>query len=140
MDVVRDRPWNRPTPQGEGDFGPFLEACAEGRLLIQQCPACHHRQFYPRALCTRCGAAPGWYEVSGRGTLYTFTVVRQFRAPPFGDELPYAVGMVDLPEGVRLFGGITTADVAGVHIGMALEAYAVEFEPGRALPYWRPAT
>ncbi|HEV8295691.1 MAG TPA: OB-fold domain-containing protein [Acidimicrobiales bacterium] len=139
IDVVRGREWGRPIPNGEGDYGPFLEACAGGRLLIQECPQCGNRQFYPRPICTSCGGTPDWLEASGLATLHTFTVVRQFRARPFGDELPYAVGVVDLDEGVRMLGNITDVAVDDIHVGIRLVAYGVEFEPGRAVPYWRPA-
>jgi uncharacterized OB-fold protein len=138
IEVVRGKAWGRPIPNGEGDYGPFLEACAAGRLLIQQCPACGHRQFYPRPMCTVCAAVPDWLEVSGLGTLHTFTVVRQFRAAPCDHQQADARGPVDLDEGVRMLGGVTDVAVDALHIGMRLGAYAVEYEPGRALPYWRP--
>jgi uncharacterized OB-fold protein len=139
IEVVQGKLWNRPTPLGEGDYGPFFEACAQGRLLIQICERCGHRQFYPRPFCVRCAADVAWLETSGRGSLYTFTVIRQFRGEPFASELPYALGMVDLDEGVRMFGGITDVDPADLRVGVPLVAYAVEYEPGRAMPHWRPA-
>jgi uncharacterized OB-fold protein len=64
-------------------------------------------------------------------------VVRQNGMPPFKDELPYVVAMVELPEGVRMLGSLTGVDVEQVRVGMPVEAYAVEFEPGLALPFWR---
>ncbi|HEX7104753.1 MAG TPA: Zn-ribbon domain-containing OB-fold protein [Acidothermaceae bacterium] len=138
MEVRRGRAWNRPIPNGEGDYGEFYAACAEGRLLVQRCPACDHRQFYPRPVCTRCGATPEWLECAGTGTVHTYTIIRQYRAEPFGSEVPYALAMIDLPEGPRIFGPITDVDVDDVHIDMPVEAYAVEFEEGRAVPQWRP--
>ena len=120
-------------------FAPFWEAAARGELLYQECPTCGHRQFYPRALCTACGADPEWAEASGRGTVHTFTVVRQYGTPPFKDELPYVVAVIELDEGVRMIGNVTDCAVDAVRVGMAVEAYAVEFELGLALPFWRPA-
>jgi uncharacterized OB-fold protein len=139
MDVVRGETWNRPIPNGEGEYGEFYEACAGGRLLVQRCPVCEHRQFYPRAVCTKCAATPEWLECAGTGTVHTFTIVRQYRAEPFGSELPYALAMIDLPEGVRMFGRITDIDADDVRIGMTVEAYAIEFEDRRAIAQWRPA-
>jgi uncharacterized OB-fold protein len=138
MDVVRGETWNRPIPNGEAEYGEFYAACAEGRLLVQRCPACEHRQFYPRPVCTKCAATPEWLECSGTGTVHTFTIVRQYRAEPFGSELPYPLVMIDLPEGPRMFGRLTGVGADEVCIGMAVEAYAVEFEDGRAVPHWRP--
>ena len=58
---------------------------------------------------------------------------------PFAHQLPYVLAMVDLAEGVRMFGTLTDVDVESVEIGMPVTAYAREYEPGRALVYWRPA-
>ena len=139
MDVIRGEEWTGPVPNGEAEYGAFFEAAADGRLLIQACPNCGHRQFYPRALCTSCAGDPQWLECSGDATVHTFTVVRQYGGEPFAHQLPYVLAMVDLAEGVRMFGTLTDVDVESVEIGMPVTAYAREYEPGRALVYWRPA-
>ncbi len=139
MEVVRGRQWDRPHPAGEGEYGPWFEACARGELLIQRCDVCGHRQWYPRAVCTQCAATPRWEEVGNRGRIYTFTVIRQYHAQPFGGELPYAVAMIDLDDApVRMFGTVTDLAADNVRVGLPVEAYAVEYAGGRALPYWRP--
>jgi uncharacterized OB-fold protein len=77
--------------------------------------------------------------VSPRGTVYTFTIIRQYGAKPFGGELPYCVAMIDLDDApVRMFGTLTGIAVDDVRVDLPVEAYAVEYEPGRAVPYWRP--
>jgi hypothetical protein len=139
MDVVRGTEWKRPIPAPDSLERSFFEAAARGELLYQRCTACGHVQFYPRAVCTACGADPEWAPASGRGVVHTYTVVRQNGMPPFKDELPYVVAMVELPEGVRMMGNVTGCSPDEVSVGLALEAYAVEFEPGLALPFWRPA-
>ena len=58
--------------------------------------------------------------------------------PPFRDELPYVVAMIELEEGVRMLGNITDIEPDDVHIGMSVEAYAVLAEEGIGIPYWRP--
>ncbi len=92
VDVLRGREWTKPLPDPDPVAAPFWEAAGEGGLLYQECPACGHRQFYPRAVCTACGAEPRWPTASGRGAVHTYTIVRQYGAPPFRDELPYVVG------------------------------------------------
>ena len=130
----------RPLPQADNVSEPFWSAAAEGKVLYQECPACSHRQFYPRAMCTNCAADPEWREASGRGTVHTFTVIRQNWAPPFADELPYVVAMVELAEGVKMMTNITDCDPDTVHIGMAVEAYTVKVEDGLGVIFWRPTT
>jgi hypothetical protein len=139
MEVLRDRPYAGPLPELDAVTRPFWEAAARGRLLYQRCPACHHAQFYPRAACTGCGATPAWAEASGRGSVHTFTVIRQIGAPPFRDRLPYVVAMIDLEEGVRMMGNVTDCPVDEVHVGMPVRAYALPAEGGIAVPFWRPA-
>ncbi|HZN13796.1 MAG TPA: Zn-ribbon domain-containing OB-fold protein [Acidimicrobiales bacterium] len=128
----------RPLPQADNVSEPFWSAAAEGKVLYQECPACGHRQFYPRAMCTNCAADPEWREASGRGTVHTFTVIRQNWASPFADELPYVVAMVELAEGVNMMTNITDCDPDTVHIGMAVEAYTVKVEDGLGVIFWRP--
>ena len=88
-DVVTDTDWTRPIPRPDAVSAPYWEAAARGELLIQECTSCGHRQFYPRAVCTDCGGDVDWLTCSGRGTVHTFTVIRQNHAKPFKDELPY---------------------------------------------------
>jgi uncharacterized protein len=139
MDVIRGEQWKRPIPAPDAVERPFFEAAARGELLYQRCPKCGHVQFYPRAVCTACSGDPEWARAAGRGAVHTYTVVRQNGVPPFKDELPYVVAMVELPEGVRMMGNVTGCAPDEVGVGLALEAYAVEFEPGLAVPFWRPA-
>jgi uncharacterized protein len=116
----------------------YFAACAEGRLLIQECPSCGHRQHYPRSNCTRCNAIPTWLETAGRGTVYTFTIVRQYGLPPFKEMLPYVVAMIALDEGPRLMGNISDCPPDEVSIGMSVEFYAMKISDEMGIPFWRP--
>jgi uncharacterized OB-fold protein len=138
-EVTTVEEWTKPLPQPDNVSAPYWQAAAEGRLLVQECPECGHRQFYARAFCTKCTAEPEWLECSGRGTVHTFTVVRQNGARPFRDELPYAVGMVELEEGPMIMGGITDCDADDVHIGMPVEVHFMKATDEIGIPYWRPA-
>ena len=139
MEVVRGRTWERPQLAPGALDRVFFEAAARGDLLYQRCPACDHRQFYPRLLCIACGGDTSWATASGRGVVHTFTIVRQHGQAPFKGELPYAVAMVELEEGVRMMGTVTGCPVESVRIGMPVESYAVECGDGMAVPFWRPA-
>ena len=97
------------------------------------------RQFYPRALCTVCGADPEWERASGRGTVHTFTVIRQNYAKPFRDELPYVVAMIELAEGPMMMSNVTDCAADDVHVGMPVEAHFVTADEGIGVPFFRPA-
>jgi uncharacterized protein len=137
-EVLTPEEWRKPLPVIDEVNGAYWSAAAEGRLLIQECPHCHHRQFYPRALCTRCGGEPEWLECSGRGTVHTFTVVRQMGMRPFRDELPYVVAMIELEEGPRMMGNVTGCDPDAVRIGLPVEAYFVRAAEDVGVVMWRP--
>jgi len=137
-EVVTGTEWERPLPVRDPVSAPYWEAATRGELVVQECAKCGHRQFYPRAVCTACGGDPEWLTCSGRGTVHTFTVIRQNHAKPFRDELPYVVAMVELDEGPRMMGNLTGCEPDEVRIGLPVEVYFVHADEGVAVPFWRP--
>jgi uncharacterized OB-fold protein len=114
--------WHLPVPDLESRE--YWDACARGELLIKHCDACARDFFYPRAHCPRCWSTEtSWKRASGRGTVYTFTVIHQNDLPPFRDRLPYVVAIVELEEGVRMTSNVE-ADPAEVRCGLPVQ---VEF-------------
>ncbi|MGH8786417.1 MAG: Zn-ribbon domain-containing OB-fold protein [Cupriavidus necator] len=108
------RPLPRPTEITEG----YWHAAAQGRLVVQGCRACGHRQFYPRTLCLACESDQvDWTEVCGLGSIYTFTI--NHRAPNtfMKARVPYAVAIVELDEGVRMMANILNASPEAIAIG-----------------------
>lgn len=87
-----------PLPRPTELSRPFWEAANEGRLVLQQCDSCGHYRWTPQILCTNCQAeAFTWAQVSGRGRVYSFTIVH--RAPTPGFAIPYVLATVELDEG-----------------------------------------
>ena len=84
---------------------PWIEQGSAVRLIGSKCAHCRAVAFPPHPLCPACGAESGQdaVQLSPVGTLYTFS---EIHIAPIGFATPYAVGYVDLPEGVRLFGQI----------------------------------
>ena len=94
MTAMTDIPLPRPSELSR----PFWAAANEGRLVLQRCDACGHYRWTPQILCTHCLAEPfAWTEMSGRGRLYSYTIVH--RAPLTGFETPYTLAVVALEEG-----------------------------------------
>jgi uncharacterized OB-fold protein len=90
-----------------------------GSLLGSRCRVCGAHFFPVREACSGCLSDDlETVSFSTRGTLYTYSVVHQ-STPAF--EVPYVLGYVDFPEGVRIMGQITGGEIEDVHIGMALE-------------------
>jgi hypothetical protein len=90
-------------------------------------------------MCVSCGGDTEWVEASGRGTLHTFTIIRQNRSPAFAALSPYAVGIVELDEGVRMMSNIVECDEEQLEVGMALEVLLLQAADDVGLPFWRPA-
>ena len=134
--------WHLPVPDLE--TAPYWEAAANGKLLIKRCNACGNPFFYPRAACPRCWSTDTtWLEASGRGTVYTFTVVHQNDLPPFRDRLPYVVAEIDLEEGVRMTSNVEGVDPDAVRCGMpvtvAFRSEQRSEDETVAIPIFRPA-
>jgi uncharacterized protein len=86
---------------------PFWEGCKQGKLLLQYCDQCQQYQFYPRLYCMRCGSTVvRWVEASGRGVIYSYTIIHQNKSPEFVQDTPYNVAVVQLEEGPRVMSNI----------------------------------
>jgi uncharacterized OB-fold protein len=105
----------------------FRAGLARGELLIQRCNDCSGLNLYPRYACPFCQSASlGWQRASGRGKLHSYTVLRLGAPEGFEDELPYALGVVKLEEGVQLLARLVP-DADGDWHGYRCDA-SVRFE------------
>lgn len=97
----------------------------EGFLLGSRCTSCGAHFFPVRQACSGCLHDDlETVRFSRTATLYTFSIVRQ-STPEF--EVPYALGYVDLPEGVRVMTQLTGRDVEDYEIGMEMELVVEPF-------------
>lgn len=81
----------------------FRAGLASGKLLIQSCADCGEPNMWPRYACPHCQSENlGWIESAGKGKLHSFCVLRQGAPEGFEEDLPYAIGVVKLDEGVQL--------------------------------------
>jgi uncharacterized OB-fold protein len=115
-------PKPRPAPIADHDSAPYWQGLHDGKLLVQRCQDCQEVQLYPRDRCLACRGPVAWEEASGRGTVYSFTVIRQNYARPFRDWIPYVVALVDLEEGPRVMTDLVDCDPDAVQVGMPVEA------------------
>jgi uncharacterized OB-fold protein len=98
---------HRPTPVPDATSEVFWSAAAERRLVVQSCESCGRLSYPPEAFCKGCLSQPpafAWHELSGRGRVRTWTVVRDAFLPGFADEVPYIVADVEMIEqpGLRI--------------------------------------
>ena len=131
----------RPLPNlRDFDTQAFWQATKDKRLTYQQCADCGTVVFYPRRHCTGCfGSNLAWKESAGKGTVYTYSIVRQSYHPFFRSMAPYAVAWIDLDEGPRLVSNVVgIEDPSGVRIGMRVKVRWEEHE-ALCVPLFEPA-
>ncbi|MBV9322598.1 MAG: Zn-ribbon domain-containing OB-fold protein [Chloroflexi bacterium] len=127
-----------PPPQINVETKTFWDATAEGKLMLPRCNACQVVIWYPRLFCPECGSTDiGWFEASGKGTVYSYTINRRGQ----GDyrDLAYVVAYVELEEGPRVLTNIVDCDVDQVSVGQAVQVVFHPTSNGAALPRFRPA-
>ena len=128
-----------PAPQVNLETQAFWDATADGRFLLRRCDACGLVIWYPRSLCPDCHSTEtSWFEASGRGTIYTFTIVRRGQGP-WADAAPYVAGYVTLDEGPTILTNIVGCDPEQVAIGQEVEVVWHDTGEGSALYRFRPA-
>jgi uncharacterized protein len=126
-----------PTPDQETQ--PFWDATQQGELLLQQCAACEHAYFYPRPFCPRCWSEDvSWLPASGRGSVYTWSVVHRNDLPPFPGRVPYVAAIVELEEGPRMMTNVVGCDLDALRVGMPVEVTFEEETDDITLPRFRP--
>lgn len=118
----------------------FWTGGRENELRLRRCQDCRFWMHPPAPICPRCRhAALRWEATSGRATLFTYTVNHKAWNPDV--PVPYAIGIVELPEqeGLRLTSNIVHCDVDELFIGMPLR---VSFEQQEELfiPVFGPDT
>lgn len=112
----------KPMPLATKISAPFWDALKKDQLQIQQCSQCQSWVFYPRNHCTHCFAHDlQWKTVSGKGTLYSYTLTRIPTMPEFNDEMPQALAVVELEQGVRINTTLTDVPEEDIKIGMLVK-------------------
>ena len=91
------------------------------RLEAAKCRGCGFVCFPPRVICPRCGSREfEKTKLAGSGKLLTYTIIRV--APQqFEDQTPYAVGIAELDDGVRLTAQVVDCDFSKLAVGMRVK-------------------
>jgi uncharacterized OB-fold protein len=126
---------------------PFFAQAARGELVIPRCQACGDYVWYPQETCPRDEGALSWHAVSGRGSLFTWAIVRRAFLPAFENRVPFVTALVSLDEdpSVRLCTYVvdTAPEALVADAPMAVTFRPLEFStvPGRSVvvPMFAPA-
>jgi len=117
----------------------FWNFSAQKKLCFQQCKSCKAWRHLPRYMCAKCGSEQWcWEESQGKGSIYSWTVVHLPMHPAFTDDVPYAVAIIELEEGVRMVARLLDIELDQLALGFKVEVCYEEKPNEPLLPYFRP--
>ena len=122
-----------PAPSVSAETKPYWDAAAKAKLLVKKCAACGQFHHSPRQICPFCFSdKTEWVEASGKGTIYSYSVMR--RAP-----VPYAMAYVTLAEGPRMVTNIVDCDFDKLKVEQPVKVVFKATDGGPPLPMFTPA-
>lgn len=129
-----------PAPVKLPETEEFWAATAQGKLLLRRCDDCGTVIWYPRPYCPACASlSTSWFEASGRGSVYTYTVVHRSVVEGYREAVPYVLAYVELDEGPRVMTNIVDCPPGEVTVGMAVRVVFEDTGDGSALYRFRRA-
>jgi len=132
-------PDGMPPPLADATTLPFWQAAAEHRLVVQRCTGCGRTRLPPAPICPECrSAASDWKTVSGRGEVYTYTIVH--RPIAANQTLPFVIAVIALEGagGVRLISNLVETPPEQVAVGLPVEVAWEDMSADLAIPRFRP--
>lgn len=122
-----------PAPAPEAGTEPFWEGTKNGKLMVKYCQSCKQPHWYPRTLCPFCFGDTEWKETSGKGTVFSFSVMQR------GNPNPYCIAYVTLDEGVTMMTQIVDCDLDSIKIGMKVQVvYKPSEGDSHQVPMFKP--
>jgi uncharacterized OB-fold protein len=127
----------RPVPTPETQH--FWDGTRAGELRLQRCDDCSDVYFPPRPFCAACGSRNvKVVKASGKAKLHSY-VIHHRKVPGFAP--PYAIAVVELPEGPRMMTNIVDCPQTpeALVLDMPLEVVFEPMDDQITLPFFRPA-
>jgi len=129
-----------PLPSPNPLTEPYWQAAHQRQLKLPRCEACAKFHFYPRSACPHCGCRElSWQAVSGKGVVYSYTVVHRAPSKGFAPEVPYVVAVVALDEGPHLMARLMQIQPPDVSIGLRVAVDFMRMDDETTLPVFRRA-
>lgn len=136
-------PAGMPQPAMGPDSRPFWEACNDHRLLVQRCADCGSHRSPPKPLCGSCGSFEcAWSESSGRGRVFTYTIVHHSPHPLSQDRLPYNIAVIELEDcdRVLLTSNVVNCPNDALYVDLPVEVVWEDRRDEQSLYRFQPAT
>lgn len=133
-------PQGMPVPEPSSEDAPFWNACLEGKLLIRHCQDCQKHFHPPMPGCTHCGSTNvDWREVSGNGSIFTYTVIHHPAHSVLKGHPPYNVSVVllDDADDVRVISNVIDVPPSELSVGMPVSVCFEDAGNGMMLPRFK---
>ncbi len=132
--------YKKPIPIPDETSKPFFDGARQHTLLLQHCTSCGAVMWPVKPRCDNCWSADlQWLQASGKGTLYSFTLMHQVLHPGFAGDVPYNIAEVDLEEKLRIITSIIGCSNTELQIGMPLEVAFDDITDEVSLLKFKPA-
>lgn len=137
-------PNSMPPPMVDHYTLPWWQGAAAHQLLVQRCDDCRHTQLPPAPVCSECTSEKlSLQQISGNGTLYSYTTVH--RPVAMEQALPFVIAVIELDmtgsgseNGVRLMSNIVDCDPDTLEIGMPVQVVWETMSEEVSVPRFRP--
>jgi len=116
----------------------FFQGLVERKLVLQYCPHCKKYSLTSNRFCPYCLSEVVWKEVSGDGTIYTWTTNYQNSHPAFTAEIPYVIGTIQLKENVLFIARILNLKSDDLKINMPVKVNFWEMGNTYPIPFFEP--
>lgn len=121
---------------------PFWDAARQRRLVAAKCASCGKFRMPPTPFCPHCRSQEiAWTDLSGDGTVFSYTVVQRAIMPEMEGHLPYVPALIDLDgaPGARLISNVVGAPVDAIGVGARVSVVFEDRSDGVTVPRFRLA-
>jgi uncharacterized OB-fold protein len=129
---------SRPLPTITLDSAEYWASTRAHATKMQRCTRCAAFRFYPTPICGECGSTDfTWELISGRGTVYSFSVVHRSAGPAFETGTPTILVLVTLEEGPTMMADLIDCPPDEVSIGLTVQMDYRDLTDKITLPVFR---
>jgi len=139
--MTTQQTYKKPIPMVTPESERYWQGCKQHELWLRSCNSCAKPYFYPRDICPLCGSRDTtWKQMSGRGTVYTFSIVQRAPTPAFAEDVPFVNAIVELEEGARMMTGLVGVepDPSKISVGTPVEVTFEDITEEVSLPKFQP--
>jgi uncharacterized OB-fold protein len=121
------------------ELRPFFEGARNRQLVVQKCERCAKVRFPPAPICPECLSHDlRWTAVSGRGRVFSYSVMHRAYHPAFANKVPYALVVIELEEGGKINSNVVGIEPHRLRCGMAVEVTFEQVSDEVVLPKFKP--